>query len=177
MTAALPYREEQPPRTYCQQQVALPIPEIESDGSEVSHRRCENQAVDTCESCDRPVCDEHKPAEDKGCQACEDLLARQLAPLEQSMLTPAQRRKGVAKVVGIMAGAYGIFTLLIWMMSARGPLSWVGVAVLLGGSAFAQLAARDLRTDKVARIQPAKARDRLLGPRRKGLAGRGGAAS
>lgn len=169
MTAALPYREGPPPRTFCDQKVELPIPEIESDGSEVTHRRCEKAAVETCGGCERPVCDEHRPADDKGCLACEEFLAHALAPIEQSLLTPEQRRMAIAKITAIIAGSWALFMILVLAGSATGLIGALGVLILLVGWGVATSVSRDLSEDKAARVQRAIARYRVLGPRRKSL--------
>ncbi|HKE19930.1 MAG TPA: hypothetical protein VKB80_33885 [Kofleriaceae bacterium] len=156
--APSPYRQGRV-RDLCQHRIALPVPEIESDGSEVRERRCEGVAVDTCARCGRLACEAHRPAAGGRCQECESELDRALARIPAPVLS---RRETIARVqmaVGCMVAAMG----LLFGALAIGAPGWVVVALPVSVHALGVHIAWTVRADRLARYRRERARRRFLG--------------
>jgi hypothetical protein len=160
---ASPYREERV-REFCQQRVALRVPEIESDGSEISHRRCERPAWMRCARCGRPLCRSHRPAPDRRCRACESEFDRSLARdlRDALLLSPRHRRVRVALCLSLLA-ASGV---PLWLAVELDPSSafpfWVAFALYSCMYALALQLAEPLKEDGSARRVRSEARKKFL---------------
>ncbi len=158
-----PYREERV-REFCQQRVALPVPEIESDGSEISYRRCERLASARCARCGRPLCRSHRPAPDRRCRTCESEFARDLARAlgDRLLLSPRHRRKRIALCLSLIAAS----SLPLWLAVELEPASafpfWVAFALYTCMYALALGLAEPLKEDGLARRVHAEARKKFL---------------
>jgi hypothetical protein len=158
-----PYREERV-REFCQQRAALPVPEIESDGSEISHRRCERLARVRCARCGRPLCRSHRPAPDRRCRACESDFDRDLARAlgDRLLLSSRHRRMRVALCLSLL----GASSLPLWLAVELEPPSavpfWVAFALYSCMYALALQLAEPLKEDGSARRLRAEARRKFL---------------
>jgi hypothetical protein len=79
-----PFRQETR-REFCGEPVPLELPEIESDGSEVTAQRCDRVALGACASCQRPLCERHR-SEDTRCVRRREPAARALQPQAPSSI-------------------------------------------------------------------------------------------
>lgn len=158
-----PYREERV-REFCQQRVALPVPEIESDGSEISHRRCERPARARCARCGRALCMSHRPAPERRCRACESEFDRHLARVlgDKLLLSPQHRRLRVGLCLSLIAAG----SLPLWLAIELEPASafpfWVAMGLYTCMYALALQLGEPLKEDGSARRLRAEARRKFL---------------
>jgi hypothetical protein len=158
----IPYRE-QVERAFCQQSIETPVPEIDSDGSEISRRACLSLADQRCARCGIPLCDEHAPPPDRRCDACESDYEQALAKAVEDavLLTPTHRRIRTALCIAL-AGS-GIL------------MPWLTIEAILGsGAATGMLAAGavlyalglffvwPVREDRLARHRLVRVREKFL---------------
>jgi hypothetical protein len=116
-----PFRQ-QTPREFCVELVPLEIPEIESDGSEVSVLRCDRVAVGSCRSCERPVCERHRQDEEL-CARCRESDAGALEPKAASPIARRERRFSVGPIALTEAVAFLVG------LSIGSP--WIGAKLVL----------------------------------------------
>lgn len=157
---SFPYRE-QDERDLCQQRLALPVPEIESDGVEISHRRCSRLTSERCARCGLPLCQEHCPPPERCCDRCEAQLERRLTAAlgDAVLLTPKHRRMQMALVISLMAAACA----LVWLTFALipDPPLWI-LAPSIAVYALAVQAAEPIKKDRAARRLQSRAREKFL---------------
>jgi hypothetical protein len=157
---SLPYRE-QDERELCQLRLALPVPEIESDGIEVSYRRCSRLTSQRCPRCGLPLCQEHCPPPDRRCVRCEAQLERRLTAelADAVLLTPKRRRMQLALVISLCAGACAL--VLLTFALVHDPSAWI-LAPSIAVYALGIQAAEPLKKDRAARRLQSRARERFL---------------
>ena len=157
---SLPYREQEE-RELCQQRLALPVPEIESDGVEISHRLCSRLTSQRCSRCGLPLCQEHCPSPDRRCDRCEVQLERRLTAAlgDAVLLTPRHRRIQMALVISLFAAAWA----LVWLTFALvpDPSLWI-LAPSIAVFALGVHAAEPIKKDRAARRLQSRARERFL---------------
>jgi hypothetical protein len=115
-----PFRQ-QTPREFCVELVPLEIPEIESDGSEVSVQRCDRVAVGSCRSCQRPVCERHR--HDALCARCREPAAGSLEAKTASPIARAEPRFSV--------GPIGLTEVVAFLVGMSMGSPWVGAKLVL----------------------------------------------
>jgi hypothetical protein len=156
--AASPYRQGHA-RDFCQHRIALPVPEIESDGSEVCDRRCEGVAVATCARCGRLACEAHRPDADRPCKECETELDRALARIPAPVLS---RRETIARVLMAVACMVVAIGLLFAALTIGAP-RWVVIALPVSVHALGVHIAWAVREDRLARYRREQVRRKFLG--------------
>ena len=159
---SLPYREQRH-RDFCQQRIALPAPEIESDGREVCHRRCDRLAYERCARCGRPLCAEHRPPSDRRCDSCESQFERTLSAAlsDALMLTPRHRTIRTALSFSLIATGMLLPWLTLQLRLAAGTSAWL-LVLCTAIYSLALHAADPLKEDRAARRLQTHARQRFL---------------
>jgi hypothetical protein len=157
---SMPYRE-QDERELCQQRVALPVPEIENDGVEISHRRCSRLTGERCARCDLPLCREHCPPPDRRCDRCEAQLERRLRAVlgDAVLLAPRHRRRQMTLVISLLGAAFSVVGLTFAVIPD--PPLWI-LAPSIAVYALAVQAAEPLKRDRAARRLQSRERERFL---------------
>lgn len=132
-----PYRELVE-RAFCQQRIELPVPEIDSDGSEISHRLCLSVARERCARCGLRLCDEHAPPAGRRCDPCESQFERAMATAlgDTVLLTPRHRAIRTGLSVALIAGGFMMPWLTIELVLGAGSAIWA-LAVGVGMYALA----------------------------------------
>lgn len=155
-----PYREQRE-RDVCQKRLALAEPEIESDGAEISHRRCSRLTSQRCAGCGLPLCQEHCPPSDRHCDRCQAQLERRLTAAvgDAVLLTPVQRRRQMIVFLSLLAGAFAL--LLLPLALFPDPSLWI-MAPSIAVYALALQAAEPIKKDRIARRLRSRAREKVL---------------
>jgi len=159
---SFPYREQRH-RDFCQQPIALPVPDIDSDGREVSHRRCDRLAAMRCPRCGRPLCLEHRPASERRCDACESQFERSISTAlsDALLLTPRHRTVRTALSFSLIATGMLLPWLTFQLRLTAGVSTWV-LVLCTAIYSLALHAADPLKEDRAARRLQAHARQRFL---------------
>jgi hypothetical protein len=116
-----PFRQ-QTPREFCVELVPLEIPEIESDGTEVSVLRCDGVAIGFCRECQRPLCERHR-SDGALCDRCREPAAR---ALQASAASPLARRGWRFSV-----GPIGFTESVAFVVGLAIGSPWIGVKLVL----------------------------------------------